>query len=161
MDVSYIRAADSDAKMLYAAQFREPLRKSRIKRLDAINGLTQRTHAAYEQIDLFADPQEGNDDFEYEPLCIDGLPSYSDLALGSFSLEARIFLLKNVLNFQNEAGLEFEVSRRCRVHQTGLDGRAWLGVVCDDVDITPEHIHYRGALVLDSEYRLNRQETMN
>ncbi|WP_145949572.1 phosphoadenosine phosphosulfate reductase family protein [Paenibacillus sp. Y412MC10] len=144
-------------KMLYDAQFREPLRKSRIKRLDAINGLTQRTNAAYEQIDLFADPQEGNDDFEYEPLCIDGLPSYSDLALGSFSLEARIFLLKNVLYFQNEAGLEFVSPEDVEyIKQVWTEELGW---VCNDADITPEHIPYRGALVLDSEYRLNRQET--
>ncbi|GAA0854119.1 phosphoadenosine phosphosulfate reductase family protein [Paenibacillus glucanolyticus] len=143
-------------RSMYDARLREPIRKSRIKRLDTISPFTGERYEAQEQLDIFTVHEE-KEEFSYEPVCLDGLPAYPDLALGSYSLEARIFLLKNVLHYQAEAEMEFvtpddiEYIKKVWSEELGWDG--------DETDIRPEKIQYEGALVLDAEYRLNHTET--
>lgn len=85
-------------------------------------------------------------------LCHNASPVYPDLQLGSFSLEARIFLLKNVLWYQRLAGLELvkkeEIPyiKQCWVEEFGWEE--------NEKDLKPEPLEFEGALELDAQYRI-------
>ncbi|KJD42623.1 hypothetical protein [Paenibacillus terrae] len=143
-------------RMLYDANFREPIRKKRIKELDTINPFTGRHHNALEQLEIFNETDELQDTV-YDSLCIGGFPANPDLKLGSFSLQARIFLLKNALFFQEKAGLEFVTGDD--INYIKAVWKEELGWIDNESDVQLEYIPYLGALVLDRNYNLNHRET--
>jgi DNA sulfur modification protein DndC len=146
-------------EMLYDANFREPIRKSRLKRLDKVNPFVENEETDG-QLTLLDMEFRGRDEDElapYEPLCIDGKPANPDLAFASFTLEARIFLLKNVLYYQKQAGMELVSPEDIEYIKS-----VWkleMGWVENEQDLTPEPVPYYGALVLNKEYLLNESET--
>jgi DNA sulfur modification protein DndC len=146
-------------RMLYDANMREPIRKRRILKLDAVNPFTEQSpnEGQLSLQDLLAAEDGKYSDVPYEPLCIGGKPANPDLALASFSLEGRIFLLKNVLFYQREAGMELvtdddlEYIKRVWTEEMGWDGNPG--------DLIPEPVPYFGGLVLNKEYEVNVGET--
>lgn len=135
---------------LFDANFREPVRRRRVKKLDTFNSLTNRLYDDVNQGTLF--------DLEnhFEPICMGGLPVNPDLAMGSLTLEGRIFLLKNILYYQELAGIEIVSSEELEEIQVMWAEDGWIS---NKYDIEPEKLYYRGPLVLYPDYSLNNIET--
>lgn len=135
---------------LFDANFREPVRRRRVKKLDTYNSLTNRMYDDVDQGTLFDLEQQ------IDPICIDGLPVNPDLAMGSLTLEGRIFLLKNILHYQKLADFEIISNEELEEIQ-----RMWIedGWIQNEKDIEPEQLYYRGPLVLYPDYSLNSKET--
>ncbi|MFS0558864.1 hypothetical protein [Brevibacillus sp. 179-C9.3 HS] len=130
----------------YDANYRLPIRKSRVRTLD------QRDPFAIDQYSLF---EQGIPIIQ--PLVQDSRPLYPDLALASFTLEARIFLLKNTLYFQQLAGVELVTEEdityiKKRWHEE-------FGWVENDEDLRPEPLEHFGTLILDEHYEVNLKES--
>ncbi|RRJ54668.1 hypothetical protein EHV15_34285 [Paenibacillus oralis] len=145
--------------MLYDANFREPIRKKRLKKLDSTDPLTKKDQSEGQitLMDLETRTCGRDGDLPYEPLCLDGKPANPDLACASFTLQGRIFLLKTVLYFQKQAGMELVTPEDIEYIK-----KVWkqeMGWVENEKDLTPEAVPYYGALVLDKEYQLNEAET--
>lgn len=144
-------------EMLYDANFREPIRKSRLKILDQNTLGNKEPDGQLTLFDLESKGSNGEEEVVYEPLCIGGKPANPDLALASFTLEARIFLLKNVLYYQRQAGMELvspddiEYIKDFWKHEFGWEE--------NEKDLTPEPVPYYGALVLKQDYSLNETES--
>ncbi|MFD1131274.1 MULTISPECIES: hypothetical protein [unclassified Paenibacillus] len=145
--------------MLYDANFREPIRKSRLKILDTVNPFLDNDEENGQLMIFDLESKDLNDEeaAPYEPLCTGGIPANPDLALASFSLQGRIFLLKNVLHYQKEADLEI-VSKE-DIEYIKSVWKLEMGWEENELDLTPEPIPYYGALVLNKEYQLNENET--
>lgn len=144
---------------VYDGNFREPLRKKRIKSLDTFDVLTGQ-HESDGQITLLdmKSMDRGQEDTNpYESLCIGGKPVNPDLALASFTLEARIFLLKNTLYYQNEAGIE--LVNKEDIEYIKSVWKLEMGWIENENDFIPEAVPYYGSMVLNKEYQLNESET--
>ncbi|MFX3643479.1 MAG: hypothetical protein ACE3L7_33310 [Candidatus Pristimantibacillus sp.] len=135
---------------LFDANFREPIRRRRVKKLDTFNSLSNRLYDDLDQGTLF------DLDKHREPICIGGLPVNPDLAMGSLTLEGRIFLLKNILYYQKLAGIEIISSDELEEIQVMWAEDGWIR---NEHDIKPEKLFYRGPLVLYPDYTLNAKET--
>lgn len=144
--------------MLYDANFREPVRKMRLKRLDSTNPFLEGNDSEGQLtlLDLESRVDGQDDELPYEPLCFNGKPANPDLAFASFTLQGRIFLLKNVLYYQQQAGMELVTSED--IEYIKMVWKQEMGWEENEHDLTPEAIPYYGALVLDKEYQLNECE---
>ncbi|MGV2885979.1 phosphoadenosine phosphosulfate reductase domain-containing protein [Paenibacillus taichungensis] len=145
---------------LYDSNFREPVRKSRLKQLDSNEhpfiGKNQ-SDGQISLLDLETRTDEQDDELPYESLCLGGKPTNPDLALASFTLQGRIFLLKNVLYYQQQAGMELVTPED--IEYIKMVWKQEMGWIENEKDLTSEPVPYYGALVLDKEYRLKEAET--
>jgi len=144
--------------MLFDANFREPIRRKRLKMLDAIDPFGRNQDDG--QLSIFSLEEKAqmvDGELPYEPLCIGGKPANPDLELASFTLEGRIFLLKNVLYYQDQAGLE--IVSRDDIEYIKMVWRQEMGWVENEHDLIPEAVPYCGSLVLDKKYHINEKES--
>ncbi|QST02235.1 phosphoadenosine phosphosulfate reductase family protein (plasmid) [Pontibacillus sp. ALD_SL1] len=89
-----------------------------------------------------------------QPLLAGTSPVYPDNALGSHSLEARIFLLKNVLYYQKLAGLTLVSDEEIPyILECWKEEFHWE---YNEEDVKPEPVERDEVLVLKKDYRINR-----
>lgn len=136
--------------MIYDIRFREPIRKTRIKEIK--NG----KDVSINQMNLFENTKLDNS-LDVDSIGLDSSPVTADLALASFTLEARIFLLKNVLYYQAQAGIEIVSPEDIEeIKKIWTSEMSWKENI---LDITPEKLDYKGSLVMDKDYNLNEKES--
>lgn len=143
--------------MLYDSNFREPIRKMRLKRLDMSPIRNDESEGQLTIMDLERQEYDRDEEMPFEALCLDGKPANPDLAIASFTLQGRIFLLKNVLYYQRQADMEL-VSEE-DIEYIKMVWKQEMGWIENEQDLTPEAVPYYGALVLNKVYRLNEAET--
>lgn len=155
-------------RMNYDARYRVPINVRRLEALDKHNPFYEFKKKDREQMikkfsshqkdaSKLQDIQEAKsripitEDEILEPLCHEGLPVYPDLALGKFSLEGRILLLKNTLYFQQLANLELVSEEDIR-----LIKERWIIDGWDENpdDLKPEYIPFDHTLELNQYYEV-------